>query len=504
MPTIGFERESGRAAGTTLVAAVLADRRLPPVTATLDAACGGALRRLRAAGRFSGGAGETAIVAAPEGLEAERLVLLGLGAPATLDHHGWERAGGALAAALDGTGAGRVRLVLDPPDDAAMAGGRALAHLATGFVLRGTRDDRFRSRPRPDDEGAPDSLVLVSAFADGARAAWEQDLGPVAEGVLLARRLFAEPANTLYPESFVERLAPLAALGIDIEAHGPDKLAALGMNAMLAVGRGSARGPRLVVLRWNGAPDPSAPPLAFVGKGITFDSGGISLKPGKGMEEMKGDMAGAAAVVGALQALAARRAPVNAVGVLGLAENMPGADAYRPGDILKTMAGWTIEVVDTDAEGRLVLADALWFTQGTFRPQAMVDLATLTYDIIKGLGLVFTGLFASDDTLAADLLAASAISGEKLWRMPLDAAFEEHLGSEVADLRHFGEDIEGADASHATQLLSRFAGDRPWAHLDIAGKEMAYEDQTLCPKGPTGVGVRLLDQFARRREAPRA
>ncbi len=381
-----------------------------------------------------------------------------------------------------------------------MAGGHALAHLALGFVLRGYRDMRFRGRPREDDPKGPEALVLVSAYADSAEAIWRDDLGHVAAGVLLARDLFAEPGNRLYPESFVERLAPLAALGVEIEAHGPARLAELGLHTMLAVGRGSVHTPRLAVLRWNGAADPAAPPLAFVGKGITFDSGGISLKPGKGMEEMKGDMAGAAAVVGALRALAGRKAPINAVGVLGLAENMPDADAYRPGDILKTMAGWTVEVINTDAEGRLVLADALWFTHTTFKPQAMVDLATLTYDIMAALGLVFTGMFATDEALAADLATASAVSGEKLWRMPLDAAFEANLGSEIADLRQFGPDAEEADASHAAQFLSRFAGGRAWAHLDIAGKEMAYDDKPLCPRGPTGVGVRLLDQLARRRE----
>ena len=504
MTTISFARDGHAAAGGILAVPVLAQRALPPASQALDLASGGALGRLLKAGRFTGAAGETVEAAAPQGLEAQRVLLLGLGEPAALDSHGWEKIGGALAATLAGRGEEAVRLVLDPPAEAALGGGEALARLALGFVLRGYRDDRFRSRRTEDDEGSPADLALVGAHAEEAQALWEGDLGHVAAGVLLARDLFAEPANTLYPESFVERLAPLAELGVDIEAMGPVRLAELKMNAMLAVAGGSDREPRLAVLRWNGAADPAEPPIAFVGKGVTFDSGGISLKPGKGMEEMKGDMAGAAAVVGAMRALAGRRAPVNAVGVLGLVENMPSGKALRPGDILTTMAGWTIEIINTDAEGRLVLADALWFTHKTFAPHAIVDLATLTYDIMAALGLVFTGMFASDDTLAGELMAASGATGEKLWRMPMDGAFEENLGSDIADLRHFSEDTEEADASHAAQLLLRFAGGRPWAHLDIAGKEMAYDDKPLCPKGPTGVGVRLLDQLARCRTAQRA
>jgi leucyl aminopeptidase len=214
------------------------------------------------------------------------------------------------------------------------------------------------------------------------------------------------------------------------------------------------------------------------------------------MEELKGDMAGGAAVVGAMRALAGRNAPVNAVGVVGLAENMAGAGAYRPGDVATSMAGWTVEVINTDAEGRLVLLDILWYAAKRFQPEVMVDLATLTYDIMAGLGLVYTGMYANSDELAADLEAASAATGEKLWRMPLDAEYEENLGSDIADLKQIADATEFGDAAHGAQLLSRFTDGRPWAHLDIAGKEIAYHDKPLCPKGATGVGVRLLDALA--------
>ena len=306
--------------------------------------------------------------------------------------------------------------------------------------------------------------------------------------------------TTLYPQSFVEQIGFLAEFGINIEAHGPAYLEDQGMGAMLAVARGSGHEPRLLVLRWPGADDPDAAPLCFIGKGLTFDCGGISIKPAKGMEEMKGDMAGGGAVVGAMRALAARNARVNAVGIVGLVENMAGSRAYRPGDVLTSKAGWTIEVFNTDAEGRLVLLDLLAYAVERFEPAAMIDLATLTYDIMAGLGLVYTGMYATSDELATDLEAASAASGEKLWRMPLDQEYEDNLGSDIADLRQIAEPGEYADAAHAAQLLQRFARGRPWAHLDIAGKELAYDDKPLCPKGGTGVGVRLLDAFARIRE----
>lgn len=452
------------------------------------------LQALGSEGRFTGDVRQVLDVAAPAGLAADRLCLIGLGSPDDLDAHGWEHLGGALAETYDGTGASLTIAIQAPTSPAT-----GLAHLVLGLALRGYRHERLRTRALPDDDGAIAEVIVHDA--DGtARTCWENDLCHVVDGVLLSRDLFAEPANLLYPETYVEALRDLEPLGVTVEALGPEELRAHGMGAMLAVAQGSEREPRLAILRWQGADDPEEAPIAFVGKGMTFDSGGITLKPGKGMEEMKGDMAGAGAVTGAMRALAGRGARINAVGVLGLAENMPSARAYRPSDVVKTMAGWTIEVVDTDAEGRMVLSDALWYTARTFKPRLMVDLATLTYAIMAGLGLVYTGMYATDDALADDLLEASKATGEKLWRMPLDEAYEANLGSDIADLRQTAHDIESADCAHAAQLLSRFADGLPWAHLDIAGKEMAYDDKPLCPKGPTGVGVRLLDALARRHE----
>ncbi len=482
-----------------LILAVQSESVFGAITQRYDTASDGALRRVVDSSRFSGKRDETLEAAVTVEGVARAVVLVGLGETDKLDARAWEEIGGALAAHLTTTGNTTAVLAIDTPDDAPVTGGLALAHLALGMRLRGYVYDRYRTIRDDDDPTRLDRLTVVTDDVGGATSAW-YDLDAVAGGVELARDLFNQPANDLYPISFVEQIGPLAELGIDIEAHGPDYLAEQGMGAMLAVASGSSHEPRLLILRWSGADDPDAAPLCFIGKGLTFDCGGISIKPAKGMEEMKGDMAGGGAVVGALQALAARNARVNAVGIVGLVENMAGSRAYRPGDVLTSKAGWTIEVFNTDAEGRLVLLDLLAYAVERFEPAAMIDLATLTYDIMAGLGLVYTGMYTTSDELAADLDAASAASGEKLWRMPMDQEYEDNLGSDIADLRQIAEPGDYADAAHAAHLLQRFARGRPWAHLDIAGKELAYDDKPLCPKGGTGVGVRLLDAFARIRE----
>lgn len=482
-----------------LILGVYADGAFDATTQRYDTACGGALRRVVDIGRFSGKRDDTLDVTVSFDGAARQVVLVGLGEPDKLDVRAWEEIGGALAAHLTTAGQTTAVLALETPADAPFSGGRALAHVALGLRLRAYIYDRYRTIPDDDDPTHLERLTILTDDVVGATSAWH-GLDAVAGGVELARDLFNQPANDLFPISFVEQIGPLAELGIDIEAHGPDYLSEQGMGAMLAVASGSGHEPRLLILRWSGADDPDAAPLCFIGKGLTFDCGGISIKPAKDMEEMKGDMAGGGAVVGAMQALAARNAKVNAVGIVGLVENMAGSRAYRPGDVLTSKAGWTIEVFNTDAEGRLVLLDLLAYAVERFEPAAMIDLATLTYDIMAGLGLIYTGMYTNADALAADLEAASAASGEKLWRMPLDQEYEDNLGSDIADLRQIAEPGDYADAAHAAQLLQRFARRRPWAHLDIAGKELAYDDKPLCPKGGTGVGVRLLDAFARIRE----
>ena len=313
-------------------------------------------------------------------------------------------------------------------------------------------------------------------------------------GVNHCRDLVTEPANVLSPQAFAEACVELGSeVGLEVEVLDRAALQRLDMNALLAVGQGSARESRVAILRWSGGA-PDQPPVALIGKGVCFDTGGISIKPAGGMEEMKGDMAGAAAVFGAMQALAGRKAGANVVGVLGLTENMPSGTAQRPGDVITSMAGVTIEVVNTDAEGRLVLADVLHYTKERFKPKVMIDLATLTGAIVVALGHERAGLFTPDDQLAGRIEAAGAAVGERLWRMPLGDDYAKHIRSDIADIKNVGRERQ-AGATAGAVFLQRFVGDVPWAHLDIAGTAWSKEDRALAPKGATGYGVRLLDRL---------
>ena len=309
----------------------------------------------------------------------------------------------------------------------------------------------------------------------------------------MARNLVNEPPNVLFPVEFADRLKSLEKLGVEVQALDAKAMGKLGMNALLGVGRGSARESRLVTLRWNGARSKRTKPIAIVGKGVCFDSGGISIKPSGGMEDMKGDMGGAACVAGLLHALAARKAKVNVVGVVGLVENMPDGDAMRPGDIVTSMSGQTIEIVNTDAEGRLVLADALWYTQETFSPRAIIDLATLTGAILVALGHEAAGLFANNDELAQRLAAAGEASGERVWRMPLGPAYDKLIDSQFADMKNTGGRNGGSIT--AAQFLLRFVRETPWAHLDVAGTAMGSPASDINQSWGSGWGVRLLDRL---------
>ena len=368
----------------------------------------------------------------------------------------------------------------------------AAAKVALGASLRGWRYDRYRTRLKDKQKPTLAEITIVGGGAE-AQKRWEQRWQPVLEGVKLTRELVTEPANIIYPETFVERVRHLADLGIGIEVLDGAAMKKLGMGALLGVAQGSIRDPRLLILRWNGGKKGDAP-IAFVGKGVTFDTGGISIKPAQGMEAMKWDMGGAGAVAGALKALALRKAKANVVGVCGMVENMPGGNAQRPGDVVTTMSGQTVEVINTDAEGRLVLADAIAYTQRNFKPTTLVDLATLTGAMVVSLGHEFGGLFTPDDKLATQLLAAAKASGDRLWRMPLDEAFDRLIDSPIADMKNVGP-REGGSIT-AAEFIHRFVDDGVrWAHLDIAG--MAWSDKagTTFDKGATGFGVRLLDQF---------
>jgi leucyl aminopeptidase len=314
------------------------------------------------------------------------------------------------------------------------------------------------------------------------------------EGIFFARDLVSEPGNILHPDEYAKRINSLKKFGLKINIYDEKKLKKLGMNALLGVGQGSIRGSYLVTMEWNGAKNNSKP-LAFVGKGVCFDTGGISLKPAKFMEDMTYDMAGSATVVGLMKNLAVRKAKINAVGVVGLVENMPGGNAQRPGDIVKSYSGKTIEILNTDAEGRLVLADALTFTERKFKPRFMVDLATLTGAIIVSLGSEYAGLFSNDDKLSKQLIKAGDKVDEKLWRMPLHKNFDKLIDSKNADMQNINY-VGGAGSTTAAQFLQRFILNKtPWAHLDIAGMAFSKYGGALNSGGATGYGVRLLNKL---------
>lgn len=476
----------------TLVIYVDEDAAPAGQAADIWAATGLDWTRHVAASGFKGRQGQMLDIVAPAGLAADRLVVLGAGKPAADGGalSAWTDRGGSLAAKLAGLRAGPVAVLLDAPTTTPAH----VAELAAGLRLRHFRFDRYKAAKK-DEAETPAALDITLHVADPAATdATIAARMAVVEGVLLARELVLEPPNVLGTLEFAERAAGLADLGVEIEQLDEPQMRDLGMGALLAVAQGSARPPRLVVMRWNGG-DPDAAPVAFVGKGVVFDSGGISLKPGAGMEDMKGDMGGAAAVTGLMHALAARKAPVNAVGVIGLVENMPSGTAMRPGDILTAMNGTTIEVVNTDAEGRLVLADALWYTQDRFKPRAMINLATLTGAIIVALGNDHAGLFSNSDELAANLTAAGLATGEKLWRMPMGPAYEKLIESRFADIKNSGGRHAGSIT--AAQFLGHFHNNVPWAHLDIAATALNSPQTETSGTWSSGFGVTLLDRLVR-------
>ncbi|HEV2363387.1 MAG TPA: leucyl aminopeptidase [Caulobacteraceae bacterium] len=469
--------------------AVLAfdDGTLAPAAAKLDKALKGALTRAVSQGRFKGEAGQTIDLIAPAGLEAARVVLVGAGKADAFDERAAETAAAQALGAVKATGVERLVLQLGAQTPAIAAAA------ALGVKLAAYRFGKYRTKERP--EKTP-SVARVDIAVDDPKAAARAFKTPsgLAEAVCAVRDLVFEPANVLFPEEFARRARKLEDFGLAVEILGEKEMKKLGMGALLGVGQGSARESQLVVIQWKGASDPDAAPVAFVGKGVCFDSGGISLKPPAGMEEMTTDMGGAGAVFGTLQALASRKAKVNAVGILGLVENMPGANAQRPGDVVKTMSGQTVEVINTDAEGRLVLCDALWYCQQRFKPQFVVDLATLTGAIVVALGKDVAGMFCNDEALAENLLRAAKETGDALWRMPLQGSYEKLLDSDVADIKNSG-GREGGSI-FAALFLQRFIDRTPWAHLDIAGTAWKPDSAVATiPSGATGFGVRLLDRL---------
>jgi leucyl aminopeptidase len=458
------------------------------------------ITRAAAAARFKGKAGSALEILAPAGIAASRLLLVGVATggdeadaakpEAAAKDDEFVSLGGQTAARLGQ--ACEAVVIFDLPERPADQAAAA-AQFALGGWLRAYKFDQYKTKKKDDSEREGPIDVLIGVGDPAAASAAIDEASHLAEAVVLARTLVNEPANVLSPAEFARRASELMKLGVEVEILDEKMMAELGMRALLGVGQGSEAESKLVVLRWNGGGE--AAPVAFVGKGVVFDTGGISIKPAASMEDMKGDMAGAAAVTGALHAIAARKAKANVIGVLGLVENMPDGKAQRPGDIVKSMSGQTIEVINTDAEGRLVLADALTYVIDKYKPAAVVDLATLTGAILVALGQEYGGLFSNNDELSERLTKAGVSTGEKLWRFPMGAAYDKLIDSKFADMKNTGGRHAGSIT--AAQFLQRFVGKTPWAHLDIAGTGMGSPSSDINQSWGSGWGVRLLDRLVR-------
>ncbi len=469
-----------RPAGDYALVIPVAGKRGSDLLRGLGGGIDAALRRQRFEGEAS--------AAAEHFVNDRRIVAIGTG-DGVLAADAAEKLGGAAVARLLISGETQAVIDLTGLDYDA----DAAARVALAAALRGWRFDVYRTKLKDKQKPTLAAVTIVGAGA-GAADRYASRYAALVEGVALTRELVTEPANIIYPESFVERVkASVEGLGLDIEVLDEAAMAGLGMGALLGVSQGSVREAQMLILRWNGG-TAGAAPVALLGKGVTFDTGGIAIKPAAGMESMKWDMGGAGAVVGAMKALAGRKARANVVGICGLVENMPDGNAQRPGDVVTSMSGQTIEVINTDAEGRLVLADVITWTQQNVKPEVMIDLATLTGAMVVSLGHEMAGMFCNDDGLAERLLAAAKSSTDQLWRQPLAEAYDRLIDSPIADMKNVGPREGGAIT--AAQFLQRFVDDGvKWAHLDIAGMAWSDKPKPTHDRGATGFGVRLLDKF---------
>ena len=473
--------------GQAEIAVFLVDQgpKLSPAAKSFDAEVGGLLAEAAKHARFEGKPGQTAIIVLPKGSKAKRAVLLGGGKPSERDGRVSERIGGSFVKSQAMSGFKSAILYAAKPDTA--------ARIAAGIRLAAYRFDTYFTKKKPEDLPSLDNVTLISDDTKAARAAFAP-LSAAVDGTYFARDLVNEPPNVLFPAEFAKRLKALTSHGLEVEVLGEKEMKKLGMGSLLGVGQGSVKESHMVIMRWNGGKK-GEKPVALVGKGVCFDTGGISLKPGAGMEDMRGDMGGAAAVSGTMLALAKRKAKANVVGLVGLVENMPDGDAIRPGDILTSASGQTIEVLNTDAEGRLVLADVLWYAQKYEKPKAMVDLATLTGAVVVALGHHHAGMYSIEQKTAKALADAGEATGEKVWPMPLGPEYDHLLKSQYADMKNIGGRAAGSVT--AAQFLKRFVNEgMDWTHLDIAGVAwVSGKKEPTDPSWASGFGPRLLSQW---------
>ena len=489
---LSFAAPAAETSGVWVVGA-LAGGALTHAAQRADKAAGGVLTRALKTSRFKGKPNEILEVIAPDGLKATRLLLVGLGKAEEFSATRAEVLAAMVTGRLLSSGETQAVFEIDVPKGSKLKASQLAAHLAFGAQLKSYQFIGYRRKNLEDYEQTLKTVTIATSDAAAARKNW-QALSAVADGVFLARNLVNEPPNVLSPVEFARRAKALTKLGVKVTVLDEAQMKKLGMNALLGVGQGSEQDSQVVVMEWNGSRKAKAP-IALVGKGVCFDSGGLSLKTGAGMMGMKGDMGGAAAVTGTIHALAARKAKAHVVGIIGLVENMPDGKAQRPDDVVESMSGQTIEILNTDAEGRLVLADVLWYVQEKYKPSAVIDLATLTGAIIAALGAEHAGLFSNNDKLSGQITDAGKAEGEPVWRFPMGPGYDKLIKSKIADMKNIGGPFAGSIT--AAQFLQRFVKDKtPWAHLDIAG--VAWQDgeqKPLIPSWATGWGVRILNRL---------
>ena len=495
----------GSAASGVLVIFVIEANKLTPSAKIFEKKTAGALMQAINSSSFKGKSGQCLTLLSPTGTKLDRILAVGLGKIGDISERAMHNLGGEIFASLKTSTSKSVTILMDEVEKSKLSAAEMAVGIAEGAKLRSYKFDKYYTKNNFSNNRNPvlKTITFRSLNSNSAKAAFKAR-SSVVDGVFMTRDLVTEPPNIIYPDTLAKRCKELSKLGVKVEVLGEKQMMRLGMGALLGVGQGSIRESKLVVMQWNGAPKTStskkvakgkfAQPICFVGKGVTFDTGGISLKPANGMEDMKYDMGGSGVVIGLMKALTGRKAKDNVVGIVGLAENMPGSNAQRPSDVVTSMSGQTIEVLNTDAEGRLVLADALYYANDRFKPKFIVDLATLTGAIIVALGNEYAGLFSNNDKLSANLLAAGDAIGEKLWRMPQGKVFDDMINSDIADMKNISSG-RGAGSTTAAQFLARFVGETPWAHLDIAGVSWTKKNMSTAPKGATAFGVRMLDRM---------
>lgn len=452
------------------------------------------IERALTVSKFKGRKGQILSLIAPGATSFDRIIFCGLGAATEASERTLVEAGGSFSVEITKASCSQTLFFLDGLRTPSLKNSEVAAYLASGVLLRSYRFYKYKTKMKEEDHHKIEALMVFTESPEEADHLFEH-LSHQAEGVFLTRGLMIEPANVVTTSTFIQEINALKKLGVVVEVLDEDAMTKLGMNALLAVGQGSSSPSYLAIMHWQGGKEDEAP-LAFVGKGVIFDTGGISIKPSAKMDEMKMDMGGAAVVTGLMHCLARRKASVNAIGVVGLVENMPDGAAIRPGDIVKSLSGQTIEILNTDAEGRLVLADALWYTQDRFHPQLMVDVATLTGAVVVALGTKYAAVMGTDQEAIDRLRQVGDQVGEHVWQLPLDDRYDKDINSPLADVKNTG--AHGAGTITAGHFLKRFINKAPWVHIDIAGVAWSSETHPLSGSYPSGFGVRLLDNFIAR------